>query len=265
MVTGKQQGGSDMKFSATISKSEVASFLEFNEKLKSKVVLGKTGARYQAIDSATVIGAVERVAAERGLTIQSVRGSAAARKSTKHVIRVRFDQIQGYGKNQYFPEIVIFNSYDGEQTLRISTGMYRLVCSNGLTVGESISEHVRIKHVVGPKSLEFIKNLEFQIAACVDRLASMGAAVTRLQSKVLTATQEEKIVESLKLPKRAAAQLQVIRGGALGRDHEMDLWAFYNAVNEALRIKSRSEVGNEFRNVNLAGQIESAYEMAKAA
>ena len=253
-----------MKFSAIVGKKEMGSFGMFNLALQARV-RGKTGPRYHQIDTNTVLAAVERVSNSRGMGIQSIRASATGRKSTKHVVRVRFDALQGTGNNQYFPELVIYNSYDGEQSLRISTGMFRLICSNGLTIGEGISEHVRVKHISGQKVEDFKKNLEFQIAACLDALGQLNAAVQKYTNMELPATVEQRLTEFLHLPKRAEATLRDIRGGSFRRDTEPNLWAYYNAVNEALRVKSRSEVGNEYRNMNLLDKIEASYVVAMVA
>lgn len=52
----------------------------------------------------------------------------------KHLLRFRnSDVLPAVG--DYVPEIVLTNSHDGSSAFRISAGLYRLVCSNGLTVG----------------------------------------------------------------------------------------------------------------------------------
>lgn len=44
------------------------------------------------------------------------------------------------------PEVVIHNSYDGSTRLKMLIGMFRFVCSNGLVIGDNLSEPVKIKH-----------------------------------------------------------------------------------------------------------------------
>lgn len=247
-----------MKFTGKIGRKQTAeSFIAFNNALHSRV-RGKTGPNYAHIPSGEVLAAVYSVAQSRGLSISEVLGSATGRLNTRHVIRIRFDGLKGTGQDQYFPELVLYNSYDGEQSLRLSTGMFRLICSNGLTIGEGITEHTRVRHVQGP-AMDFRKNLEYQIAACIDALVSMESTIARLKGMTLPATVEQGITDSLKLSKRMTGQLSLIRSGAAGRDSEQNLWAYYNAVNEVLRKGSRSAAANEFRNMNLLSKLEETY------
>ena len=253
----------NIAFTGKVGRKGVDQMGAFNALLKGRV-RGKTGPRYESIDTTILVNRVVEVAQRSGYTVDSINASATGRKSTKHVVRIRFAGLKGDGQNTYFPELVLFNSYDGEQSLRFSTGLFRLVCSNGLTIGEGITEQVRHRHIAGPKTEQFVRTLDTQIAACLKDLSGLGAVIERLQSVKLPATTELRITESLKLSKRMSENLRLIRDGYAGRDHEQNLWAYYNAVNEVLRKGSRSTASNEFRNMNLLSTIEEAYEKSVA-
>lgn len=65
----------------------------------------------------------------------------------KHLMRFcRNEYITEEKQTELRPEIVIMNSYDGSQSIRIMLGMFRLVCSNGLVVGSSVFTY-RIPHL----------------------------------------------------------------------------------------------------------------------
>ncbi len=65
----------------------------------------------------------------------------------KHMIRFRrMDSIAGGAVGDVFPEVVLVNSHDGSTSYKLSAGLFRLVCSNGLVVGHGVSEEVRICH-----------------------------------------------------------------------------------------------------------------------
>lgn len=66
----------------------------------------------------------------------------------KHLIRFRqMDAPSIVQKDQVFPEIVLTNSHDGLASFQIMAGLFRVVCSNGLTVADSMFETHRIKHM----------------------------------------------------------------------------------------------------------------------
>lgn len=65
----------------------------------------------------------------------------------KHMIRFRrVDSLAGGTVGDVFPEVVLVNSHDGSTSYILESGLFRLVCSNGLVVGHGVSESVRIRH-----------------------------------------------------------------------------------------------------------------------
>lgn len=63
----------------------------------------------------------------------------------KHLIRFR--QEGQFQKDDIIPEIVLFNSHDGSASFQILAGIFRMICSNGLVVADSMFATHRIKHL----------------------------------------------------------------------------------------------------------------------
>jgi len=64
---------------------------------------------------------------------------------TKHL--VRFRQHDGFTQvGETKPEIVLLNSHDGTSSYQLTAGLYRLVCSNGLIVADSVLDTVKCRH-----------------------------------------------------------------------------------------------------------------------
>lgn len=59
----------------------------------------------------------------------------------KHLIRFA---LENHG--DIASEVLLFNSHDGQSSLRIMNGIYRFVCSNGLIIGDTQSDY-RIRHI----------------------------------------------------------------------------------------------------------------------
>lgn len=76
---------------------------------------------------------------------QSRSRDASKRDFTKHMIRLRHrgDHASDVGDKVF--EIILINANDGTSAYRMAPGVYRLVCKNGLMVGESYDE-VRVRH-----------------------------------------------------------------------------------------------------------------------
>ncbi len=77
--------------------------------------------------------------------MQSCTRLAHKRLYTKHMLRFRHvDSVPTVGGG-LFPEIVLINSHDGLSSYKLMAGLYRMVCSNGLVVGDTFKE-VRVRH-----------------------------------------------------------------------------------------------------------------------
>lgn len=64
----------------------------------------------------------------------------------KHMIRFRHVDSLVKSVGDVFPEIVLVNSHDGSTSYKLSAGLFRLVCSNGLVVSQGDIDEVRVKH-----------------------------------------------------------------------------------------------------------------------
>lgn len=64
---------------------------------------------------------------------------------SSHEIRLRNGGLPQVGDS--LVEAVIRNSHNGMSTFSVSSGLYRLVCSNGLTVPTSVADAITVKHM----------------------------------------------------------------------------------------------------------------------
>ena len=103
--------------------------------------------RYQYIPTTAVL---EGMAKEGFLPVKVSAANVreADRKSFgKHMIRFRRIDQAPVTVGGIFPEVVMINSHDGTSSYRLSLGLYRLVCSNGLCVQQGGLEDVRVSHM----------------------------------------------------------------------------------------------------------------------
>tara|TARA_R100000734_G_C3316046_1_gene108353 strand:+ start:49 stop:831 length:783 start_codon:yes stop_codon:yes gene_type:complete len=90
------------------------------------------------------------------------------------------------------PEIIIKNSYDGSLQIHILAGAFRLVCSNGMIIGKTISNH-NYKHNVGNTRLD---NLEEVISKVIAKTKAEGSKLPKLKDTKLN---ELHIIDLIKL------------------------------------------------------------------
>lgn len=77
---------------------------------------------------------------------QSHVRDSARREHTKHMIRFRQESNQAIEVGDSIPEVVLINAHDGTSRYKLLAGIFRLVCSNGLVVSESMFASISIKH-----------------------------------------------------------------------------------------------------------------------
>jgi hypothetical protein len=105
-------------------------------------------ARYTYIPTSDVISGLMREGFQPFKATQGRSRVAGKAEYTKHLIRFRhpdsFSAIQKVGDS--VPEVVLVNSHDGTSAYKLSAGLFRLVCSNGLMVSDSTVEMLSIQH-----------------------------------------------------------------------------------------------------------------------
>lgn len=79
--------------------------------------------------------------------MQARSRSESRREYTKHLIRFRHaEMLKGTPHvGQLFPEIVLINSHDGSTAYQLMSGIFRLVCTNGMITGTQYGDY-KIRH-----------------------------------------------------------------------------------------------------------------------
>tara|TARA_R110002012_G_scaffold44622_4_gene119406 strand:+ start:1205 stop:1873 length:669 start_codon:yes stop_codon:yes gene_type:complete len=167
--------------------------------------------------------------AHRGYTVKSKSIDPLYRK---HMIRYRSEM---FSSGKEFPEIVMINSHDGSSSFQLKSGLFRLVCSNGMIVQSKSYGSLSIRH-----------NSKVADDACemIDILADFASHVQDTMRIPLTwrriMVEYEKRLEFY----RKAAQLRSKNMTELEmwgfeqakrtEDQSNDLWTVYNRTQEYL-------------------------------
>ncbi len=160
--------------------------------------------------------------------------------------RVRIDDKQGFQKHlirlrhmdsfltesEHIPEIIVTSSHDTSASFEIRLGVFRLVCSNGLILADSMMQAHRIKHV-GFKELAVAEAIE----STVNYLPQLEEKITAYQNIHLSP------MEQLSFAKAAAAvrfnldDVAVDYSTMIKTQREADdgdtLWQVLNKLEEA--------------------------------
>ncbi len=83
---------------------------------------------------------------------------------TRHMVRLRHaDRLAPQAVGTELPELVLSNSHDRSAAYRLASGIFRLVCSNGLVVASADFGGISVKHSGGAELEERILDATYQI------------------------------------------------------------------------------------------------------
>lgn len=111
--------------------------------------------RYGFIPTSDVLAALQREGFEVAKSITQRVRDASKIGFERHQLRLRPAGQVGLRPEvgTIFPEVILTNSHDGSSGFRLDAGLYRLVCSNGLTVAQGEQAAVSIPHRGSPEAL----------------------------------------------------------------------------------------------------------------
>lgn len=156
-------------------------------------------------------------------------------------------------------ELVLYNAHDGTSSLRLYTGFFRMICSNGMVAGEGFQHRLRhnastvshfeelIRNTAGllPKMLDRIENMRSQSLTFGGALDyAKRAAELRWKKEVVT----ERTVSDMLAPRRR------------GDTDNSNMWGVFNHVQESL-IRGGVRVGPKDRVARQLGSIQKAIDV----
>lgn len=177
----------------------------------------------------------------------------------QHELRLRNGGLPNVGDSLI--EAVIRNSHNGLSAFSVSSGLHRLVCSNGLTVPTSIADSISVKHM--KFDMGMVREITDQFA---ERLPVIQRSVGKMETTFL---EEERLVDFVNksalirwekgsLPKINVEDfLRPERDGDVGNS----VWKTFNVIQEKFvrgglkyqskkgRFTSMKELKN-FQNIN---------------
>ena len=130
------------------------------------------------------------------------------------------------------PQLIFTNSHNGIKKMTIDTGIYRLVCSNGLVVPTSITQSLSIKHIdLGDSTTDTIVNSFYE------KIPIIMNNIDRIRNKILTNDEIDNFTYN-------ALQIRFINAVGINindvvkplrlADNSDDLWTVFNVVQEKL-------------------------------
>ena len=162
-------------------------------------------------------------------TIHSAR-QVSKSEYAPHQVILRNKDIATVG--DLLPQLIFTNSHNGIKKMTMDTGIYRLVCSNGLVVPTSITQSLSIKHIdLGDSTTDAIVNSFYE------KVPIIMNSIDRMRNKILTNDEIDNFTYN-------ALQIRFINAVGINindvvkpsriEDYSDDLWTVFNVVQEKL-------------------------------
>jgi hypothetical protein len=147
-----------------------------------------------------------------------------------HQVVLRNNDIATVG--DLLPQLIFTNSHNGIKKMTMDTGIYRLVCSNGLVVPTSITQSLSIKHIdLGDSTTDTIVNSFYE------KIPIIMNNIDRMRNKILTNDEIDNFTYN-------ALQIRFINAVGINindvvkpsriEDYSDDLWTVFNVVQEKI-------------------------------
>lgn len=180
-----------------------------------------------------------------GWVLSSVRQSGKGIHSV-HELRYRNGQLPSVGDT--LPEAIIRNSHDGSCALSVSAGLFRLCCSNGLTVPTSTAEQFTVRHM-GFDSDEVKKLTE----SFSKKLPLIQNSFDKMMDRMMTEGEKIQFAKDASIIKWGMGSVpfvdyeELITPQRTG-DNDDNLWTTFNIVQEKFvkgGLEYRSQTGKK--------------------
>ncbi|MCA9404495.1 MAG: DUF945 domain-containing protein [Candidatus Omnitrophica bacterium] len=158
---------------------------------------------------------------------------------TKHMIRFRmsgdYDRLQ---VGDTVPEVVLINSHDGACAYRLTMGLFRLACSNGMMVNDQTIGNMSVRHIGNADLREGVIDATMEIVKeapkVLDRIGEWGRITLDREEQIEMADRALTAYDSA-IQLRPDRLLHVRRREDYPEaDGTRDLWRTFNVIHENL-------------------------------
>ena len=194
--------------------------------ISEPAVSPKLSTRYAFVDTRELLS----IAEQSGFQITNAMAIKPRKKdprSVQHLVRMR--HIDATPINGVYPEVLLRNSHDGTSPVGLMTGLFRLVCSNGLIVCESDFGTHQLRHTASGAKV-VTSALNDVLAHAINVADRIPRFVGRSMTLAAQLAYAEKAAALLPTPINPEHLLTVRRP----EDAEPNLWTVYNRVQENL-------------------------------
>jgi len=93
-----------------------------------------------------------------------------------HAISFAHDSDLNENNKDSRPEIILYNSHDGKSALKLFSGVFRFICSNGIVAGNGFQSKMRHSHTTATGFESMLKDTAANLPRMMNRVAALQEA-----------------------------------------------------------------------------------------
>lgn len=156
----------------------------------------------------------------------------------KHLVVFRNPDIaiNGADGDDVFPQVLITNSNDGKNAFKLTVGIFRCICENGLVVATEEFEDIRLRHM----GYTF-EELQEKIKAIIDQLPLTVETMNKMKQVRLDEKQAVELATRALATRfteeemtRITVDAKLLLEPTRPEDKGNDLWSIFNVIQEKI-------------------------------
>lgn len=166
--------------------------------------------------------------------------------------------------NQETPEIVMFNSHDGKSSALFTSGIFRLVCSNGMVICSEQYDSFRIPHRGYKAGKPYINHVISQVTNNLDRgmetmykWKSLSLPLYHLRKQFY------KEAMNTRFPSHLPEELATFDMPQRNEDAQLDMWTTFNRVQEYIMNGGFTVTHTEGKKPRISRELTSVDKLQK--
>lgn len=193
-----------------------------------------TSERYEFLPTIDVVDALRAEGFQPVQAFQAKTRLADRRPFVKHTIRFRHESHAFKETEGSEFHLLLQNSHVGSSSFQIQAGVYRMVCSNGMIIADSVLDTHRVRHSGRKATLD---NCIEGVYRIVDGVDTVEDQIHAWQNRTLSAPVQEvfaKAAAQLRWGDDAPIRPRVLLNPRRNADVGNDQWTVFNRVQENL-------------------------------
>ena len=205
--------------------------------IAAKEPMGKVSTSYNFIDSMQIVKHFD----SSGWFVRDAQATVPPKRSQHHGYQthlVRFAPeneslcfLNDDSEVESFPEIIMTNSHNRLRSLQFEMGIFRMVCANGMVIGERLMPRLRVKH-----HIQYAEMVKTVIGQALESMEKLSQRVNDFKSIELSEKQQRSFANRVIKMQFDGKAYKVSPSDLLTRVREADqpnsLWHTFNVIQE---------------------------------